>query len=446
MDTNIKPIVSAQLPLSTNLQRRFVRQIDSGETYQALFDTVKHMAWDLTNQHAVLPSSILSAFNSSYQSNEMLLLMHSIPRPVLRSLAMRMMGFDFWKRDDDERKTWLYAIEGPGTYVVSMAIYNREGRMWTGSEFLDLIGHLETYASAVDAIEIRGDSYGNSQLSADDFKALYVARDIDGQYLTSGQNETQDNGSEASVIEEFSLPRFASSDRKNQSRNIKLLLETMRGLTITEPDISWLQSFTIVGNAEDVMRRVQDHRFLSSLSKTPKLWGLVGSCLKYMDLESQAVIVPICKAWKTEHINLGEILITVIAGSLVSRGGLNVYRPGTRSEKTAPSQRELDECRRLVLSKPWYMDNIRASTYTTRHMKGVQEYSADDHDIKKLEEELVADKEWFNQVHSWKDKIEQALDDHSDICDSAEKGIARIQEEMADVDGQEDLLSALRFQ
>lgn len=173
---------------------------------------------------------------------------------------------------------------------------------------------------------------------------------------------------EATHTQVYTMPRFASSSQKNKSRSIALLLDFMKRMPDRQSQVQWLQSFTMVGNSQDIQRRVQDHRMISHMGKTAKLWALMAFCLTYIAVDPQDVIVPVCKAWKLEHMNLGEVLVTIIAGSLVSRGGLNVHPAGTRSEKKRLPQREFDECRRLILSKPWYLENLRASVFAFGHL------------------------------------------------------------------------------
>ncbi|KAI0378638.1 hypothetical protein F5Y04DRAFT_283565 [Hypomontagnella monticulosa] len=59
---------------------------------------------------------------------------------------------------------------------------------------------------------------------------------------------------------------------------------------------------------------------------------------------------------------MAEILLTILAGSLVCEQGLNVKQPGTKSEKAPPSDRAFGICRRDVFkTHPWLYENLLQS-------------------------------------------------------------------------------------
>ncbi|KAI4868250.1 hypothetical protein F4820DRAFT_456552 [Hypoxylon rubiginosum] len=334
MDSSIAPCLSAVTPFMSDLQIQLVNQIDQGVSYREIYWTVLRMARDLRDLGEDVvqfdPDIILDAFSDYTSQREMMLLLHSIPRPVLRSIVMRMVAHDFWERDSESRKL-LYDAEGPGAYIASVSVVGRDGCGWSIAENSQIVTYLEQYAHAIDLKEKDEDHYGGSPYSDDDVAAFRVSEEID---------KVDDTTTEDSQSQNFSMPRFASSSRKNKSRHVWQLIALLKkrddpNAPQKEP---CKQCFCMVGNSDD---------------------GLLVSCLKYAGFEVQDTIVPICKAWRIDHINLSEILLTVLAGSLVSVGGLNVKQPGTKSEKNPPSDRAFEGCRLHVWrGNPWFEENL----------------------------------------------------------------------------------------
>ncbi|KAI1775551.1 hypothetical protein F4818DRAFT_416845 [Hypoxylon cercidicola] len=380
----------------------------------------------------------------------MILLLHSIPRPVLRSIVMRMVAHDFWERDSENRKL-LYDAEGPGAYIATVSVVGRNGCGWSIMENRQIVECLEMYARAIELKERDDDHYGGSQYCDDDVAAFLVSMEVDKVYRTrptlegdeedeeedgesDGKSDEEDDveadttssaddtTTEDSESQDYPMPRFASSSRRNKSRHIRQLIEILkkRNDPYAPQNEPCKQSFCMVGNSDDVEKRKQNHRLIGNLTNSAHLWGLLVSCLKYMDLEAQDTIVPICKAWQLDHINLSEILLTVLTGSLVSVGGLNVKRPGTKSEKHPPSHRAFEGCRLHVWRfNPWFEENlvhsypqisnlVDAEAELERSSQADLERLLDDvHDAR--QERDLAWEQFENLVQSVQPQIEDAL-------------------------------------
>ncbi|KAI0010045.1 hypothetical protein F4779DRAFT_579106 [Xylariaceae sp. FL0662B] len=339
---------------------------------------------------------------------------------------MRMVTFDFCDRDSDNREL-LYECEGPGAYICGLSVAGRDGRAWSRNENIKLIQHLDSYSLAIDACEKRDkdDAYGNSQFTAEELAALGVATAIDLQY---GKDKELDN------TQTYQMPRFASISQAGNSRHVRELTSTLKRRNVSDecPDEPSLQSMYMVGASDDVDRSKQSHRLITSLGGTTHLWGLLASCLKYMDLNPEETIIPVCKAWKVEHINFSEILVTVLAGSLVSVGGLNVAQPGGKSEKNPPSERILERCRTHVWGvKPWLEENLQ---HTYNAHPDVQRLAAaqkelDSIDLDELRKKAEEEEESRNELISLNLRLEKLVEERRKNNDKIEAWLEKYKEE-----------------
>ncbi|KAF3056452.1 hypothetical protein GL218_06431 [Daldinia childiae] len=83
------------------------------------------MGEELSSQDAAKAQDMVAALRED-EGRQVTLLLHTIPWQVLRSIAMRMVAFDFWKRDSDNCAL-LYDKEGPGVYIAIISVVNRQG-------------------------------------------------------------------------------------------------------------------------------------------------------------------------------------------------------------------------------------------------------------------------------------------------------------------------------
>ena len=117
----------------------------------------------------------------------------------------------------------------------------------------------------------------------------------------------------------------------------------------------------MVGNAGRIDKRVSSH-FPDRVAKnTPKTWGLVWSCLKYLGLDVRMTWAPVTIALEKEDINNGEILGTVLAGSMLPGRGYNVKAPGTRGVTEIQSGHMKAAPDHVFSWGSWFVDNLRRS-------------------------------------------------------------------------------------
>ncbi|KAH8782478.1 hypothetical protein BGZ57DRAFT_819757 [Hyaloscypha finlandica] len=96
------------------------------------------------------------------------------------------------------------------------------------------------------------------------------------------------------------------------------------------------QSPIEVGCSDVISTHIGAHSLKSDLTGSTKLWGFMLSCLKELKIKIHIVTLAILKVWTPEQINLGEILITVLTGSLVEDGGYNISQAGSKPQLMKP--------------------------------------------------------------------------------------------------------------
>ncbi|KAI2462954.1 hypothetical protein F4781DRAFT_418187 [Annulohypoxylon bovei var. microspora] len=439
------PTASAATPLISSLQMKLVNQIDQGVSYDDIYPTIIEMGEELLNQDLVPVHKMLQVLRNRAQ---MSLLLHSIPRPVLRSIVMRMVAYDFHDRASDNRK-WLYDKEGPGAYIATISVINREGCTWTARENVRVVSLLNKYSLAIETYE-KYKSDGGSQLTEVELSAMKVAQEIDKAYPnTAGEAVANNEIIDDSVSDDDSIsddendigqdlawkiPRFAcglTGKRSRDARQLASMLE-MRQIPGVDLDVPCKQSVCMVGNAGDVEKRTQAHRLITALKECVKCWGLLVSCLKYANLEVEETIIPVCKTWESKQINMAEILVTVLAGSLLSVSGLNVKQPGTRPEKKEPIPRMLQHCYSQVWrANPWFRENLAHSFPVTMALIEAEEKLGDppplERTLDKIQQlgeergEMVKTLNRFKQTQAMVASVEEllVLDAHDDANDKA---------------------------
>ncbi|XDG03789.1 hypothetical protein ABKA04_003404 [Annulohypoxylon sp. FPYF3050] len=531
------PVASASTPLISPLQAKLVRQLDQGESYKEIYSTVVEMGEELRGDPWVAVEKSIDTLENDREN--MLLLLHSIPRPVLRSIVMRMVAHDFHDRGSSNRK-YLYEKEGPGAYIVTLSIMNREGRTWSAAENVEIVRLLRQYALAIDLCENFGPGSGQSGiviLTNDEFDALETAKKIDAAYdkparhLVIDENsgslvvsdegdtpspeisdisdddfepdetdsekegsrentqedgtqedsrdarETQDEiivrGSEESSVrdsEEESTTRDSeestaydtldefredlrqsvdsageTADETVDEGEIEIPVEKLemptyakgykhKSLQVTQlasmlekrawgefdPTVECSQSVCMVGNAGDIERRTQDHRrLIGGLRNSAATWSVLHYCLKYAGLEVEETIIPVCKAWAPKQINAAETLVTVLAGSLISIGGLNVKQPGTRSEKEMPSKEIFQMCKRQVWrANPWFEQNMEKSYPEVSRLIRLGE-QVDKSDLRQdMPDQILRIKENMNRLLK---EVEESVNRGTDTLETAKE-------------------------
>ncbi|KAI1458659.1 hypothetical protein F4805DRAFT_121641 [Annulohypoxylon moriforme] len=354
----------------SRLQKHMVAQIDSGASYNQLYATVVRMAEEITRKCGSGGQRVMNTIRNERESVKVLL--HTIPRPFLRAIVSRTVAFEL-SLGKDLKPDMIYSPVGPGAYVGTICIANRGGRGWTAEEGVQLARLAEQYAIAAEALEGQEGDWAGTQLTEVQSNAMHTAERID-----RARDEDEDAGYESASTDVTQSTvmwrppttlRFANAEGKQKARAARLLssMLTKQQSEVfgTHRKTPSMQSLSMVGNAGDILQRFQSHRLTSNLANSPKIWGLLIHCLAHIGLQPEVVLLPVCKAWETKHINHAEVLVTLLAGSLIEVSGLNIKLPGTRNDNASAAA--LADCRSEVLgAKPWYLQNLRRSLVAHR--------------------------------------------------------------------------------
>ncbi|KAI0186364.1 hypothetical protein EV127DRAFT_514527 [Xylaria flabelliformis] len=290
-------------------------------------------------------------------------------------------GITFGKNNWDN----VFDIDGPGAYVMFSFIRDRKGKWLSGKEITKLVSFINDYREAVDVCIRRrkDDVYGGSQLTSEERRVLGLAMKIDDAERTNKHNLTLDD------LDQFN-PRFESKSTGSGFISQLIAMLERRCLPQLDQEVWHRQSPLMVGNAGNMKKRTADHFPNNSLSKTPKIWGLMLSCMCLMGLKYEVQAVPLFRAWiDARQVNAAEVLGTVLAGSLVSVAGMNVKQHGTRDEDArADTYGYLNSKKLVFAAKTWFKDNLELSLRETdENTKTQKQLDAVNAELEKLEEE-----------------------------------------------------------
>ncbi|RYO96248.1 hypothetical protein DL765_011629 [Monosporascus sp. GIB2] len=345
------------MPVSNFLGDLLVEQLDRGASHNALFPVVKAMAYQLTRQGQIPCTKMSEAFtDGSDTEKELKVLFHTIHRKTLRSLVLGFLAYDLYDEDSDNWKH-IYAPNGSGTYVIATSIKGRHGLFLSRYEIKELSMLIEKYAVACTVWAKIKDSYGQaSQVSQEEEELLKEAMMIDNQLLRKKNQEW-------SVGDRFREPRCWSG--RNGTANAAALIKmlTRRRDGHFDGNVHQAQSPVYVGCAHQIKKRMLAHDpDLSSLAGSSSMLKLMLASIRYMGLKPMVHSVPMVMVWKGEQIPLSEILVTVLAQSLVTQHGLNLIQPGTNSsmdERTTDHHQSVIE--NSWVRRSWFKENLEKS-------------------------------------------------------------------------------------
>ncbi|KAI1651649.1 uncharacterized protein F4817DRAFT_137408 [Daldinia loculata] len=415
MDLNLQPEQSAELPVMPDAVVELVKMLDRGETYDGIY-------------HAMINGEMVNGIADTNFGDDLRILLHSLSPKMLRSVLMKTLGPDLYDPDfaTKANEEYIFKSNGPGAYVAFVSIEGRKGKFLCARELRELIRLLQRYVQAVDAYQRQNsdDIYGSSQLTDADKAAMVQAMEIDdiSRFKTRYQLDRPN-------FEDFN-PRWKSQSRDNQmqsGRNVHISDPILSFISMLEkrllPDVDeeiyQMQSPLMVGNAGYINQRAECHLPSPHIhDKTPKLWGLLLSCLYVMGFKLRVRYATLFRAWQDkEQVNLAEVLGTILAGSLISMDGCNVKQPGTRGADNIPDS-EFDCGKKYVFAGiPWFRENLKHSLNTRSRKppsknaiiqlresvgKGREDQKrlkALDDQIKQKKAALIAAKDKYNKVY-----------------------------------------------
>lgn len=351
MDPTIRPFLSGELPVMSESITELVFMIDEGKSMDKIYD-------------ALCRSDMVTSVadpNGWVGGKRFRVLFHTLSRDLLRSLLLKTLGPDLWSKvikADNWRR--VFPPEGAGCYACFIYIHDRRGKFLCSNEIRQVISELEAYEQVVDTYQRRE---GHDQPLTDEQKEDYKkAMKVDDVLRTEEHWDLEH------PRYDLFIPRFMSSTTKSgaqYSHNISALIEMLKKRCeyTTDPYTYHRQSPLLVGNSRNVAKRAENHMIGGGFSNSPKVWGLLLSCMKLLELECRTSYVTLFRTWRDDaQVNQAEVLGTILAGSMINEDGLNVKEPGTRIESGAWTPNNYGDASDIVfVDTPWTRENLRHS-------------------------------------------------------------------------------------
>ncbi|KAI1656302.1 hypothetical protein F4813DRAFT_397700, partial [Daldinia decipiens] len=432
MDSDkIKPVISAQIPVVSKLSKRMVDKIDDDASFDELFGLVIEMAKEWQEQDVIPSSKAIGLFEEKGTSEykNLRVLFHTIHRKVLRSLLLGTLPYDLYDRD---LPNWecVYDSHGAGAYLIGISIDEKRGEFLTRDEIEVVIGHMREYKAGCEAwIKIKY-SFDQEGLTDEEEWHLKRALAIDNTVLPEDQEWHSEDE------ERYVAPKCMSG--RKGTKNIEELIE-MLGRRVNpdfDGNVRQLSSPVYIGCGMGVPKRMLQHDpDFNSLDTSSHALRLLISCARYSGLNVLVHGVPIVMVWEETQISLAEVLVTVLAQSLISLNGLNVIQPGTnttREKKTAV----YDEMQKHVwVKRPWFTENMKKSI-EVRNNRDI--YKAT---LETIKNEYMTNEELRDAVKKLRELSRNTQRLSHMLADAKEKANTRIEHAKAHLARLEDLAS-----
>ncbi|KAI2779028.1 hypothetical protein F4815DRAFT_475894 [Daldinia loculata] len=346
--------VCAETPVCDRFAQQIVESLDNGAALESVFPMVVDMAKEWREQSVVPSSKTIEAFEDKGGEayNDLRILFHTLDRKTLRSLLLGTLPHDLYDKDSPNWEN-IYNQDGPGTYVVGISIEDRRGSFLSRNEIEQIIGCLRDYKTAWEAWDEIKDAFSQDQLSRAQKSALNKALAIDNVMLFD-KDKWQ-------VGDDYTQPRCSKGKIGNLDELIAMLGRRMDASF--DGEVHQLSCPVYVGCGRRVPSRLLQHNpDYSNMSRSSNTLKLLVSCIRYIGLKPIVHTIPMVMVWEESQIPLAEMLVTVLAQSLVTINGLNVAQPGTSSTLSDDNKTIYFETKKHVwIDRPWFMTNIEES-------------------------------------------------------------------------------------
>jgi hypothetical protein len=134
------------------------------------------------------------------------------------------------------------------------------------------------------------------------------------------------------------------------------------------------QSMLLVEYGLGIASGLKQHDPLQGLTETSSPHALVQSCLKFLNIEVDTYTIPLLKVWEAGQLQLGKILITYLAGSLVTDGGLNSsHARHSNIDVTTNNEKCQKALHQIYLEHPWMSENMSKTKAESRRRTALTE-------------------------------------------------------------------------
>ncbi|KAI0019959.1 hypothetical protein F4780DRAFT_744760 [Xylariomycetidae sp. FL0641] len=295
------------------------------------------------------------------RSPNWMLLVHSMPKERIRSTILGVSASlgRLPERHPQYLERDVYRLDGPGTYVVNVAVSGRQGRGMTGRELMTLTANLAKYITAYDLTCDLHD-HGMRQLTADEDSLMSLAEEVDRAYTAPVRGRT------------------AMLNSVGQRAKVRSMLKRLREMQQrAKPDVPMAQLIGYYGcSRESTEERSHHHQPRKGWdpNKSNYAYWLFMSLMSYQGLDPEAVVTPVIRTWAPGQLPLSETIGTLMGmgGSLVEGWGFNVGYPGGTKDKPHKvfTQEELG----AKHHRPYLRENLAASIATLQARSAALEH------------------------------------------------------------------------
>ncbi|KAK7960689.1 hypothetical protein PG988_011903 [Apiospora saccharicola] len=340
------------VPIVTEDMRLYLKILDEGNLSDLTFalDDISKSREKMAEGIRKHERRCLQKLHAGHNMNRVVMpLIHSMPRHLIRAIVLGVTGP---MRRADKGQSGLihlntYANDGPGCYVATMAVAGRGGRWLTGRELSELARLLEKYLDAEESYRLlqRGAKATTKQVALGKF-----AKKVDRVYSSNPK-----------PMMTLYVPK-----EKNRGK-IEGLIRTLRSLAEgAHPKRAVSQAPAYVGCTKKTIEGRTRTYFPSSgyPGRGNYGWWLVMSCMELMELPPDIIITPAVRIWEPGQLQSAEILVTLLAESLVEDRGYNIAAPGTATESMNHNYQR--DALAATHYRRWLFDNLEDSRAETR--------------------------------------------------------------------------------
>ncbi|RYP75543.1 hypothetical protein DL770_007396 [Monosporascus sp. CRB-9-2] len=327
------------IPVVTPQMKMLLRRVDRG----CLFDLGMAM------RQVALANRDMSCIKHVAKDEETWLeatiLLHGAPKKLHRAVILHTVAMQSRLPPGDPRRiaSDIYHGDGPGTYVATITVSRRNGMWLTGKELQRLVDLVERYLDAARSSERLDDGVAPTTQRTKDL--VRFARDIDGIY---GRAQ---------------YPRTAMIRRPRTRAKIESLVAGLKNLgRAAKDDVPIASPPCYVGCSRQATRaHAENHKPDAGWhsKRGNQAWWLVMSCMKFMGLDPDVVVVPYLRTWAPGQLPASETMGTIIADSFIERSGYNIWTPGSALDLP---DRDWGRDREAALEwRPWLIDQMEES-------------------------------------------------------------------------------------
>ncbi|KAK1727449.1 hypothetical protein CaCOL14_008726 [Colletotrichum acutatum] len=337
-----------EMPLMNDVKARLLEALDRGDslyTISLMFPDIARDVLLLTCSHN---STVDQLENDCRHGRNSLMLLHAIPRKLLRSLIQGTLAFDAVHSRDAS----CYPEKGQGIYAIDVYIENRGGKFLSHDEITSVIAELKGY---IKAYRINSRTLQGHQRDIGDRMLVKKAYAFDDAFGTSASDKTRLITNAADVFLANNL--------------VKALQRRQRVVTDSRHfRVHQIQGMPYVGCSGDLETRVPGYRTNNALGgkrtldpasiNTPLI--LLLSAIKVIGLVPKTVSRVILKTWEPGLLPMAERLVISLAHSNYAQDGLNVAEGGgQRGKDKASTMRQVES--EVLCVRPFFNTNMQLS-------------------------------------------------------------------------------------